>query len=204
MRSDPAEFYKSILNAIPAPVFVVEEDVRIVDFNEAAAKLLGDQPEMLLRTRAGEALHCFHSTDDPGGCGRASICETCVVRNSVNASLAGKRVIRQSAKFDLQAGNAPPVHLHFLVTSSPFEFEDRSLAMLLLEDISELITLRGLLPICARCKKIRDDGNYWDTVEHFFTAHLDVDFSHGLCPDCIKHLYPDYIPSAKIPLPPAI
>jgi hypothetical protein len=57
--------------------------------------------------------------------------------------------------------------------------------------LDEVETLRGLLPICASCKKIRDDGGYWNTVEEYFTHRSKVDFSHTLCPECIKTLYPD-------------
>ena len=57
--------------------------------------------------------------------------------------------------------------------------------------LNEVETLRGLLPICASCKKIRDDKGYWNTVEEYFSHRGMVDFSHTLCPDCIKHLYPE-------------
>jgi PAS domain-containing protein len=57
--------------------------------------------------------------------------------------------------------------------------------------LDEVETLRGLLPICASCKKIRDDRGYWNTVEDYFTNRNRVDFSHTLCPDCIRTLYPD-------------
>ena len=52
-------------------------------------------------------------------------------------------------------------------------------------------TLRGLLPICASCKKIRDDKGYWNQIESYIRDHSEVDFSHGICPDCAKKLYPD-------------
>ncbi|MFZ1978769.1 MAG: response regulator [Bacteroidota bacterium] len=55
-------------------------------------------------------------------------------------------------------------------------------------------TLRGLLPICASCKKIRNDKGYWEAVEGYFTKHSEVQFSHGICPDCIKKYYPEFIP----------
>ena len=48
--------------------------------------------------------------------------------------------------------------------------------------------LHGLLPICAYCKKIRDDRNYWQQVEHYVTAHADVQFSHGICPTCYEEM----------------
>ncbi len=57
-----------------------------------------------------------------------------------------------------------------------------------LEDIK---ALRGIIPICSRCKKIRDDQGYWRQVEEYMRDHSDAEFSHGLCPDCMKKLYPD-------------
>ena len=54
--------------------------------------------------------------------------------------------------------------------------------------------LRGLIPICASCKKIRDDKGYWQQVESYMCAHAGVTFSHGICPDCMYRLYPDLFP----------
>ncbi len=52
--------------------------------------------------------------------------------------------------------------------------------------------LSGLLPICANCKKIRDDEGYWQDVAVYIRDHSEVEFSHGLCPDCAKALYPEF------------
>ena len=61
-----------------------------------------------------------------------------------------------------------------------------------LEDaLQKVKVLRGLIPICSSCKKIRDDKGYWSEVEVYIRDHSDLDFSHGLCPDCLKKLYPD-------------
>jgi transcriptional regulator with PAS, ATPase and Fis domain len=57
--------------------------------------------------------------------------------------------------------------------------------------LDEVETLRGLLPICASCKSIRDDRGYWSTVEDYFSNRSKVDFSHTLCPDCIRSMYPE-------------
>jgi hypothetical protein len=51
-------------------------------------------------------------------------------------------------------------------------------------------TLKGLLPICASCKKIRDDQGYWNHLEMYIREHSEAEFSHGLCPECVKKLYP--------------
>jgi len=59
------------------------------------------------------------------------------------------------------------------------------------EALDQVRTLSGLLPICAGCKKIRDDSGYWEQVEVYVQRHVDVQFSHGLCPDCMVRLYPE-------------
>jgi hypothetical protein len=58
--------------------------------------------------------------------------------------------------------------------------------------MDQIKTLSGLLPICAGCKKIRDDGGYWQDVAVYIRDHSEAEFSHGLCPDCAKELFPDY------------
>ncbi|RKX77150.1 MAG: hypothetical protein DRP87_09950 [Spirochaetes bacterium] len=57
--------------------------------------------------------------------------------------------------------------------------------------------LRGLLPICASCKKIRDDEGYWHSVEAYMEDHSEAQFTHGICPDCMKKLYPGYEPEEQ-------
>jgi response regulator RpfG family c-di-GMP phosphodiesterase len=58
--------------------------------------------------------------------------------------------------------------------------------------LSRIKTLNGLLPICVQCKKIRDDKGYWNQIESYVSRHSLAEFSHGLCPDCVKLLYPDF------------
>ena len=55
----------------------------------------------------------------------------------------------------------------------------------------EIRTLKGFIPICANCKKIRDDKGYWESVEEYIGKHSDAVFSHSICPECAKKLYPD-------------
>jgi hypothetical protein len=55
--------------------------------------------------------------------------------------------------------------------------------------LADIKTLRGLLPICAWCKKVRDDGGYWNRIEEYVSEHTQAEFSHGICPECrAKHL----------------
>ncbi|NJN97662.1 MAG: hypothetical protein HC875_28075 [Anaerolineales bacterium] len=57
----------------------------------------------------------------------------------------------------------------------------------------EIKTLGGIIPICASCKKVRNDDGYWEQVETYITEHSEVWFSHGIYPDCMKALYPEYL-----------
>jgi len=58
--------------------------------------------------------------------------------------------------------------------------------------LAKVKVLSGLLPICASCKKIRDDQGYWHQVEVYLRDHSEVEFSHGICPDCAQKLYPEF------------
>ncbi|MBW1815163.1 MAG: response regulator [Deltaproteobacteria bacterium] len=57
--------------------------------------------------------------------------------------------------------------------------------------LSEIKILKGIIPICANCKKIRDDKGYWNQIEAYIRDHSEAEFSHGICPECSKELYPD-------------
>lgn len=59
------------------------------------------------------------------------------------------------------------------------------------EALAKIKTLRGLIPICASCKRVRDDQGYWNQIEVYVRDHSDAEFSHGICPECAKKLYPE-------------
>lgn len=61
------------------------------------------------------------------------------------------------------------------------------------EQEKEIKTLRGLLPICSGCKRVRDDEGYWVQIESYLMKHADMDFTHGLCDECVDDLYPEEV-----------
>ena len=63
--------------------------------------------------------------------------------------------------------------------------------------LEEIKTISGFLPICASCKKIRDDKGYWNQIEVYISEHSEAEFSHGICPECAQKLYPDFYSSAS-------
>ena len=58
--------------------------------------------------------------------------------------------------------------------------------------LAEVRTLKGIVPICANCKNVRDDQGYWNRVESYLNEHTEADFTHAVCPDCMKRLYPQF------------
>jgi len=170
-------------DAMPSPVFVVDADVRIYEYNIAAEALLTAEKPEVLRMRGGEALHCLHHHVEENGCGRTVACADCVVRNSVNKAFHGGKVVRSRQKMEL-VRDEKVIEVYVLVTSSPFVFQNTHYAILVLEDITELIELRNIIPICSVCKQVRTDENYWVQVESYLKDRLDIEFTHGLCPSC--------------------
>lgn len=184
--------YQTILNAIPLMIFIVDGDVRIRDLNNAAATVFGLDKATILNRRGGEVLHCLHALDVPEGCGRALFCDNCAIRKSVTKCLEGQAVTRRRSKIELMlAGTKKEIEL--LITASPMPSSGEPQVVLILEDINEISILRDIIPICAHCKKVRDDQEYWHSVESYFNNYIGVDFSHGICPTCMEEFYPDFV-----------
>jgi len=81
------------------------------------------------------------------------------------------------------------IAIEFALYKSRAEAERTTLVQELKDARSHIKTLSGMLPICASCKKIRDDKGYWNQIEKYITEHTEALFSHGLCPDCLKKAY---------------
>lgn len=81
--------------------------------------------------------------------------------------------------------------VHDISQRKKAEEERNKLIAELQSALKEIKTLRGILPICSGCKKIRDDQGYWNLLEDYIHEHSEAEFSHGLCPDCIAKLYPE-------------
>jgi DNA-binding response OmpR family regulator len=69
--------------------------------------------------------------------------------------------------------------------------EQKELIVELEDALSKIRQLSGLLPICSYCKKIRDDKGFWNQLEVYISAHSETKFSHGICPECIKKVFPE-------------
>ena len=71
------------------------------------------------------------------------------------------------------------------------ELKRQRLTAELKKALDNVEVLNGLLPICSSCKNVRDSNGQWDPVEIYISKHSEADFSHGICPECVKKLYPE-------------
>jgi len=87
--------------------------------------------------------------------------------------------------------------LHDITEVKKSEKEKEELIDNLRTNIAHSKTLKGFVPICSSCKNIRNREGEWTTLEEYFGNKLDIQFSHGVCPDCLKKLYPDFYKQIK-------
>lgn len=170
-------------------VLVLDDKNRIADVNPAAPELIGVEALRVAKD-VGAALAAW-----------PALVEACLSPIE--------------AHFEVDLAGDPPRHLGVRVSHLRDRRERVTGRLIVLRDITarkqadqdreQLVnelqaalasvkTLRGLLPICANCKKIRDDEGYWRSVEEYVMDHSEAAFSHGICPECMAQLYPWFKP----------
>ncbi|MCC6158681.1 MAG: hypothetical protein IT350_11570 [Deltaproteobacteria bacterium] len=184
------DFLEHILDSVSANLIVTDAE-GVVRYANASAerefRIPGESDEAIRRT--GPWMGCEHERDHPQGCGFGEFCRTeCALRAAVRRAVGGTSTKRQSADLSV-VRNGEKVRKNVLISAVPIEYAGETLALITLEDVTELVKLRGIIPICASCKKVRNDEDYWENVEAYVAAHSDASFSHGFCPECVEHLY---------------
>ena len=169
------------------------EDGRIFEVNEGYAKMSGYLPEeMIGRTTMGLNLWLSESERD-------AFIREIAAKGSVHDFEVTMR--RKSGEFRTILLSSEKLAIHgqdsLLSTISDITFrkqaeaEREKLIRELQEALTNVKTLSGLLPICSACKKIRNDKGYWEHIEEYIAKHSGADFSHGICPECAKKMYPE-------------
>lgn len=180
---------KALMNAFPAPLFIVDGDLRVHDMNAGAGTLVGTPRDVLGKTLCGTVLRCAHLTGDTSAvCGHTPHCARCTIRRSVEESDNGQDVVRRWSHMQLMVDGGAR-SFAFLVSVSALDVDGGDRFLLALEDVTEIVELRRLLPVCSGCGSVRSDDNYWQSVEQYLHRHTAVRFSHGLCPDCMQKMY---------------
>lgn len=181
--SDP-DLLDRALEDHPLPTLLVDAELRVRRANAAARALLDPAPGRL----PGVALRGLGEATAPGGCGPGGRCGHCLVRRVVKSALGGIAA-RERAVLAQGGRGAPRVHL--VATAVPLDRAGTSEALLVVEDLSDVLPLPAVLPVCAGCAKIRDDAGAWLQLGAYLDGRLGVEVSHGLCDECMRRLYPD-------------
>jgi PAS domain-containing protein len=156
-----------LFSHIPDAIFVLDKESRIINTNPAAAKLMTTQDS------AAENKIITGKTFLPKEDHREIACQ-------------GK--IYDMSQTPIQTADKKTMGTLVVlrdITERKQKYDELQSAM------EQIKTLRGIVPICASCKKIRDDGGYWEQVENYIATHSEARFTHGICPDCMQKLYPD-------------
>ncbi len=197
--------YLTIFESIPNPVIILNRGKKIDNMNLAAAKMFkdnlspGSQYYCSSRDRQLEAEQCLENQTeiDPSCFGGECLSDflpwineeiDSYIENDSEASVFEKKV----------SLNGQPLFYRIKISKSLDVSGKFDGIIIILEDITslksaleEVKTLRGFLPICANCKKIRDDEGYWNQIEEYIGDRSEAKFSHSICPECAKKLYPD-------------
>ena len=184
------KYLKTILDSFPSPVLIVDRHLQIHDVNRAAADLVGKKSDILLKRLCGDLLHCIHARRSKGGCGTTEHCKDCVIRQTAEAVADGKTTTRRISEMQIQK-DGQTQKAWFMVSGALLEYEGQKLALITLEDITELIELRNMIPICSYCRKVRNDKDYWQKVEDYLEKFTNIQFTHSICPECVKKHHSD-------------
>jgi len=128
--------HRVLFDTMPMPVFVVDKDVSVLEYNAAASRMFGPTKRAGANRRGGDVWHCLHATETPKGCGLGPACKNCVVRESVQAAAEGRRTTRRWAEMELMLKGAP-AKVSVRVSCQPFTYEKSSFVLLVLEGLND-------------------------------------------------------------------
>jgi PAS domain S-box-containing protein len=182
--------YRKLVESLNEGIWEIDKESNTTFVNNRMAQMMSYSPEEMI----GKNLFTF--MDEEG----KAICEENLERRKQGISEQhefellckdGSRIItlmEGSPIFDADGNFAGGIAGVMDITERKnMELENESLIRELQDALLEIKTLRGIIPICAHCKQIRDDKGFWDRVENYIEQHTEAKFSHGVCPDCYKN-----------------
>ena len=176
--------YLEAIDSMGVGIFIVDSDYSIRHMNTTTIKWFGDRTGLNChKSIAGLDSPCTY-------CKLKPVIESNEIIHYTPTTLDGRSFDITCYPIQNSDGSIAKMEIIQDITERKQAEEEREK---LIKDIQEALedvkTLSGLLPICAKCKKIRDDKGYWNNLEGYIQAHSDAEFSHGICPECSDTLY---------------
>jgi diguanylate cyclase (GGDEF)-like protein len=131
-----AQFLTHLFDVIPSMLLIVDKDTRVVHLNAAAKKMYSTGMLQAYPESSGAIMSCVHATETPGGCGSTKSCRSCVIRSTAKEASQGKKLYRQEAKMEV-VHESGVRDAYIMITASPFMYENESLVLLIMEDVTE-------------------------------------------------------------------
>jgi len=181
---------KTVLDTIQAGIVVIDPEThKIVGVNAAAGKMIGAPRERIL----GSVCYEYICPNQRGQCPITDLGESLENAERVLLTARGEKVpILKTVVGVTLAGRRHLLESFLDITARKRAEEERErLIEELKEALAEVKALSGLLPICASCKSIRNDQGYWQQIEAYIKEHSEAEFSHSVCPECARKLYPE-------------
>lgn len=181
---------KVVLDTIQAGIVVIDpKNHTIVGVNAAAGKMFGAPRGQIL----GSVCHEYICPAEKGQCPITDLKQDLDNAERELLTANGRRVpILKTVVSVTLAGQEHLLESFLDITERKRAEEERErLIGELQEALAEVKTLSGLLPLCSSCKRIRDDQGYWQQIEAYIRDHSEAEFSHSVCPECAKKLYPE-------------
>ena len=173
--------FMNLLSSNSDGIVVLDDKRKIIYANPAAAKMFQQSSKNLVGTPFGLPVATAGPT------------EVDLVRKDEELIVVEMR----ATETDWQGRAANLVILHDVTDRRRAETERENLIAKLKEALAQVKRLSGLLPICANCKKVRDDQGYWQAVDQYIDEHSEAQISHSTCPECLRKLYPDLYPDEE-------
>ena len=176
--------FNSMFDALPFPVFMIDDGVRVHYCNAAAvAFLFRHEPSL-----NGEIHHLWNDglpTEGAEDRWRSILRRDAVLVTSVERAIHERRVVKCTARLDIfpEGFRMGPATM---ITCSPFDIGARRHALLIFENMRSRNEMKGLIHVCSVCHKVIDEQETLARIESYAKEYGGVEFSHGLCPKCLK------------------
>jgi PAS domain S-box-containing protein len=191
LLKDEVNWRRLLIEESRDPIVILDQNAKVYDANNRFADMLG---------YSREEVYQLHAWDWDAYLNKEQILELAKSVDAVGHHFETQHRRKDGRLIDVELSNNGAVYRgQKLIFCICRDISDRKKAekeweehiKRLQESLAEIKTLRGILPLCSFCKKVRDDKGYWEQVDIYIKEHSEADISHGICPECFKKYYPD-------------